>query len=108
MRRDPVLHHRVQQCGGGDDVRGQLGRQVGLVGPAGHVHDRVEALVVEDGQHGRRVAAVGRVPVAGESLGLGHQVEADDLVAEIAQPEREDAAERAGRAGEEDAHERQP
>src|SRR4028118_1381634 len=49
-----------ERRGGGDDVRGELGRQVALVGHTREVDDAIEVLVGEDGAHGRPAGAARR------------------------------------------------
>ena len=96
--------HRVEQRRRGDHVRGELVGQRHLVRDAGEVDDRVEALLGEDRGDRVGVGAVGLVPGERRALGRRHQVEPDDLVAELGEPDRDDPAEAAGGAGDQDAH----
>ena len=99
-----MLDHRVEQGRGREDVGGQALGQAALVRLAREVYDGVGRLGLEDRGDGIGVGAVDAVPGAIEALGLDDPVEADDQVAAVGEPDRDDPSDAAGGAGEEYSH----
>ena len=85
-------------------VRGQRVGEVGLVRVTGEVDDAVERLLLEHRRDRVRVRAVDGVPGAVGAVGLRDQVQADDLVTAVGEADGDDAADAAGRAGDEHPH----
>ena len=78
-----------------------------LLGQPGEVHDRVEPLrwtAANTAATASASAQSASCQAQRRALGRRHQVEPDDVVAELGQPDRDDPAEAAGGARDEDAH----